>query len=66
MGRVFLACRKADESGHQRFCSAEPATVSSQRAGAAAGELVLEVFLEMALDEIWHSFETRGGRHMLR
>jgi len=57
MGCVFLVHKKADEPGRQRFCIAEPAAVSSQRAGAAAGELVLEVFLEMALNEIWHSFE---------
>lgn len=56
MGRVILTRRKADESGHQRFCSTELATVSSQRAGAAASQL--EVFLEMPLGEIWHSFET--------
>lgn len=52
MGRVFLAHRKADEFGHQCFCSTELAMVSSQRAGAAAGELVLEGFLEVALGEI--------------
>lgn len=50
MDRVFLACRKADESGHQHFCSTEPAMVSSQR--AAAGEPGLEVFLEM----LWMKF----------
>lgn len=54
MVHVLLACRKADESDHQHYCSTELAMVSSQ--GAAAGELVLGVFLEMVLDEIWHSF----------
>lgn len=66
MGFIFPACRKADESGHQCSCSTELAVVSSQRAGAAAGELVLEVFPEMALVEICHSFEARSGPHVLR
>lgn len=56
----------ADESGCQCFCSTELARVSSQRTGAAAAELVLELFPEAARAEIWHPSETQGGCRLLR